>query len=191
MYDTFPEIDNLNLDYVQKEGYTSLRCNWKICPATQVEPLLGYDDGFWDVRGLYASAWTRFFPHQPIPPKVSGPCCAQFAVTRETVHRWPVSKYEQIRQFVWSAENGELSMKMGIVLEYMWHILFGKPPVFCEGAKQCYCAKWNLCDLDCPTEGWCRGRIWQKDAPSKLPVGLLIPRGSLGSLNPFLTWRCL
>ncbi|KAK5723542.1 hypothetical protein LTR15_005240 [Elasticomyces elasticus] len=175
MLDTFPAIDRLNLDYVSEQGYTALRCNWMQCPKSQVEPELGFEDGFWDINGLYAAAWELFFPNETIPSAVSGPCCAQFAVTKEVVQRWPIDKYEQIRQWMWNQDGHEASMKSGLVLEYMWHILFGKPAYFCPDAKECYCKKWGLCDLDCDREGWCNGRIWQnpqKNAPIGLPPPL-------------------
>ncbi|TLD09825.1 hypothetical protein E2P81_ATG10144 [Venturia nashicola] len=126
MLDTLPLIERLNLDHVRKEGYASLRCNWMHCPKAQVSPNLGHGDDLWSIDGLYASAWTEFFPNETVPNAVSGPCCAQFAVTREAVQRLPIDKYEQIRQWIWTLEvkDGEASMKAGLVLEYMWHILF-------------------------------------------------------------------
>lgn len=54
MLDTLPTIARLNVDYVKKEGYTSLRCNWMHCPGPQVEPLLGHEDDIFQIRGLYA-----------------------------------------------------------------------------------------------------------------------------------------
>jgi hypothetical protein len=168
MLDTLPLIQRLNLDHVQKEGYASLRCNWQHCPGAQVEPVLGHQDDFWDIKGLFASAWTLFFPHETLPSAVTGPCCAQFAVSRAAVHRLPIDKYEQIRQWIWTLEYEQASMKAGLVLEYMWHILFGKPAYYCPPAKECYCAKWGMCDLECEREGWCLGRIWLN--PQKNPV---------------------
>lgn len=189
--DTYPLISRLNLDYVVEQGFAALRCNWMHCPKAQVEPELGYDDGFWDTRGLYASAWTLFFPNETIPKSVTGPCCAQFAVTREVVQRWPVDKYEQIRQWMWSLEVIDSSMKSGLVLEYMWHILFGKPAYYCPPAEECYCKKFGLCDLNCEREGWCLGRIWlnpQKNMPigfaPQLPVSciLVLPAKALEAI---------
>jgi hypothetical protein len=170
MLDTLPLIKNLNLDHVDKEGYASLRCNWMHCPKSQVDPILGHEDDFWGIQGLYASAWTQFFPKDPVPDAVAGPCCAQFAVSREAIRRLPIDKYEQIRQWIWTLEvpADQASMKSGLVLEYMWHVIFGKPAYYCPPAKECYCEKWSLCDLECEREGWCLGRIWHN--PEKNPV---------------------
>jgi hypothetical protein len=184
MLDTLPLVKRLNLNYVEKEGYASLRCNWMQCPNAQVEPILDFTDDFWDIKGLYASAWTEFFPNEPLPDAVTGPCCAQFALTREAVQRLPIDKYEQIRQWIWTLEvpSGEASMKSGLVLEYLWHIMFGKPAYYCPPAKECYCERFGMCDLECEREGWCLGRVWQN--PQKNPaLGLLKPIPVSGNLR--------
>jgi hypothetical protein len=170
MLDTLPLIKRLNLDHVDKEGYTSLRCNWMHCPKAQVNPVLGHEDDFWGIQGLYASAWTQFFPKDPVPEAVAGPCCAQFAVSRAAIRRLPIDKYEQMRQWIWTLEvpADQASMKSGLVLEYMWHVIFGKPAYYCPPAKECYCEKWGMCDLQCEREGWCLGRIWHN--PLKNPI---------------------
>lgn len=170
MLDTLPLINRLNLDHVDKEGYASLRCNWMHCPKAQVTPILGHEDDFWGIEGLFASAFKLFFPQDPIPDAVAGPCCAQFAVSREAIRRLPIDKWEQIRQWIWTLEvpAEQASMKSGLVLEYMWHIIFGKPAYYCPPAKECYCEKWSMCDLECEREGWCLGRIWHN--PQKNPI---------------------
>ena len=195
MLDTFPLIDRLNLDFVDEEGYTSLKCNWLKCPDPQVEPELGFLDSIWDIKGMYASAFQLFFPNETIPNFVSGPCYAQFAVTKDTVRRLPIAKYEQIRQWLWNQEGDEYNYKSGIVLEYMWHIIFGKPAFFCPPAKECYCKKWGLCDLQCRGDdeedkrdaGWCLGRMWlnwRKQPPGGLPHALPVCLGCI-ILAPF------
>ncbi|GAB7328322.1 hypothetical protein MBLNU13_g00318t1 [Cladosporium sp. NU13] len=169
-YQIHNDDPRLNLDHVDKEGYASLRCNWMHCPEAQVKPVLGHEDDFWGITGLYASAWTQFFPKDPVPDVVAGPCCAQFAVSRGAIRRLPIDKYEQIRQWIWTLEvpAEQASMKSGLVLEYMWHIIFGKPAYYCPPAKECYCEKWDMCDLRCEREGWCLGRIWHN--PLKNPI---------------------
>lgn len=171
MYDTLPTIKNLDLDYVNLEGYANLRCNWKDCPRPYIIPDLGHEDSPMEAHGTYAEAWVEFFPDERLPEKVGAPCCAQFAVNRATVHRWPVAKYEQIRRWLWSQNHGYKNYLSGIVLEYMWHVIFGKPAYWCPSARDCYCGTWNQCDLECDDEaGWCEGRIWLRDPPNVMPV---------------------
>lgn len=73
MLDTLPLIERMDLEYVDKEGYASLRCNWMQCPKAQVTPILGHEDDFWGIEGLFASAFELFFPQDPIPDAVAGP----------------------------------------------------------------------------------------------------------------------
>ncbi|KAK4561279.1 hypothetical protein LTR86_004596 [Recurvomyces mirabilis] len=178
MLDTLPLIQKLRLEHVDEEGYAALRCNWNHCPKVEVVPALNEDDDFWSFDGLYAKAWTKFFPHDDLPTGVTGPCCAQFAVTREAVQRWPIAKYEQIRHWMWTVEDvEEVSMKTGLVLEYMWHIIFGKPHYYCPDAKECWRKKFGM-DLSCERDGWCLGQSWLN--PEKNPhLGLSqdIPNG--------------
>lgn len=42
----------------------------------------------------------------------------------------------------------------GRVLEYMWHIMFGKEAVNCPDADDCYCRLYGKCGLKCK-EGDC------------------------------------
>lgn len=173
MYDTLPLIQKLDLDYVDLEGYVNLRCNWKHCPEPYIVPQPGHDDSIWEAHGEFAKAWEFIFPNQTLPKKVAAPCCAQFAVNRQTIHRWPVAQYERIRAWMWSRDGDIASMKSGIILEYMWHILFGKPAYWCVPVKPCYCGTWNMCNLDCDeAKGWCKGRIWTPDPPARLPVSM-------------------
>lgn len=184
MYDTLPLIQKLDLDYIDLEGYVNLRCNWKHCPEAYILPQPGHDDSIWEAHGEYAKAWKFIFPNETLPEKVAAPCCAQFAIDRRTIHRWPVAQYERVRAWIWSRDGDLPSMKSGIILEYMWHILFGKPAYWCAPVKPCYCGTWNICDLDCDeAKGWCKGRIWTPDPPPSMPVCKCVTLRRVNSLN--------
>ncbi len=58
----------------------------------------------------------------------------------------------------------------GRVLEYSWHIIFGRPPVHCPNAKVCYCKIYGLCNLECNEDGKC-GERWPFPPFSTLPNG--------------------
>ena len=173
--DTLPLIERLSLEHVSKEGYASLRCNWQSCPKAIVSPVVGHDDSVWEIKGLWAAAYSQFFPHEPVPESVAGPCCAQFAVSREAVRRLPIDKYEQVRQWIWTLDVMSADYKAGQVMEMMWHILFGKPAYYCPPAKECYCGTWGMCDLECEREGWCLGRMWRNPEKNKQVFGMAKP----------------
>jgi hypothetical protein len=54
----------------------------------------------------------------------------------------------------WLLETEMPDYMSGRVLEYSWHILFGKPAVHCPPADECYCKTFGKCNLQC-TEGDC------------------------------------
>ena len=58
----------------------------------------------------------------------------------------------------------------GRIIEYTWHIIFGKNAVHCPIAKECYCNLYGLCDLRCEDEGTCREQY-------KLPKHTDMPKG--------------
>jgi hypothetical protein len=121
MFDTLPLIQQLRLEHVDEEGYAALRCNWERCPGPGVIPNPDQTDSLWTSNGLYATAWERFFPNETLPTEVVGPCCAQFAVNRATVQRWPIEMYEQMRHWLWGYHHVLFaSQKAGAVMEYMW-----------------------------------------------------------------------
>jgi len=174
MYDTAPTIRNLNLAYVDEVGYTSLRCAWKPgCPVF-VHPDINAEDTDTTMLSLYASIFSEWFPDIPAPSDVGSPCCAQFALSKAQVLKRPISDYERYRQWLFTVDAS--SQRTGFVMEYMWHVIFGKPVLNCGiSAKDCYCRKFGMCDLDCPNEGKCEGTYW---IPPGYELGLAqLPEG--------------
>lgn len=171
MYDGVPPVLNLRLSHVKSVGYASLRCTWfPGCPTSQ-HPSLSSPDKNRGISHTYALQWQSFFPHSPLPPSVGAPCCGQFAVTRERVLERSVTEYERIRQWLWETALGD--GRSGRVMEYMWHKLFGMEAVHCPDAETCFCEKFGLCGLSCPSEGACLGRYklppWTKPIPKGWP----------------------
>jgi Protein of unknown function (DUF3431) len=62
-----------------------------------------------------------------VPEMVGQTCCAQFAVSREQVMQRPLEDYVSYRQWILDTElNDE---KSGRVMEFLWHVIFGKEAV--------------------------------------------------------------
>jgi hypothetical protein len=55
-------------------------------------------------------------------------------------------------------------------------VIFGKPPVHCPSAKDCYCKVFGICNLECPDQGSCKGRY------------TLPPYSSLPNGWPYVGW---
>jgi hypothetical protein len=55
---------------------------------------------------------------------IASACCAQFAVSRDQVLKRPLEDYVKIRQWVMDTDRDDASS--GRVMEYLWHVIFGK-----------------------------------------------------------------
>ena len=61
------------------------------------------------------------------PTLVGAACCAQFVVSKEQVLARPLSDYERLREWIIDTEKSDA--KSGRVLEFLWHVIFGKDAV--------------------------------------------------------------
>ncbi|OJD11075.1 hypothetical protein AJ78_08075 [Emergomyces pasteurianus Ep9510] len=168
LYDSVPPIENLQLPFLSKVGYANLRCVWLIgCPA-EIRPFT--DIARQDVHAgvHFKSSFEELFPGSPVPKKVGVPCCAQFAATRDQVHKRPKEEYEHYRNWLL---NTSLSDEMsGRIFEYSWHMIFGRNSVHCPSARECYCKQFGFCNLSCTGPGSCDGR-YTMPPYSTLPKG--------------------
>jgi hypothetical protein len=161
-------LQNLRLKHVDAEGYVSLRCHWSQgCPSNinltkppYLNPLHENPTASFD--HLYTSTFHHLFPTLPIPKNVAVTCCSQFAVTASTIRKHEKDVYIKIRK--WLLETEMDDYESGRVLEYMWHILFGKEAVHCPDADDCYCRVYGKCGLKCE-EGDCGQYQYPFDIP--------------------------
>lgn len=143
LHDNVIAMRNLRLDYVKQNGYVNLRCNWNPgCKKTS--RVNGHING---------EVWHEIFGNTSTPgfeqdgsaavPGISSPedgekmlymkmriwtpCCAQFAVSKEQIYARPLEDYLKFRQWVVDTEKDDAAS--GRVMEYLWHIIFGKEAV--------------------------------------------------------------
>lgn len=125
----------LRLEWVQLNGYANLLCSrgpgcpsvvrpWKQPKKGAVVP----PPNARNFTKMYSEAWTfGFGVDEPMPPKVGGACCAQFAVSKAQVLKRGKQDYVNFRKWLW--ETKYKSKDSGRVMEYIWHILFGQDAV--------------------------------------------------------------
>ena len=65
--------------------------------------------------------------YEPAPSLVGAACCAQFAVSKAQVLARPLGDYERFREWIVDTEKSDA--KSGRVLEFLWHVVFGKDAV--------------------------------------------------------------
>jgi len=158
-YDALPLLESFRLSHLKSEGYVNLRCVWvlgcpvEIKPAKDESPPREHEPV--TAKHVYKPAFEELFPGQPMPDEIGVSCCSQFAVRREVIWRRPKEEYERYRDWLVSSPLGDdLS---GRVLEYSWHIIFGKEAVHCPDAGTCYCKLYGLCDMECEKDK-CQGQ---------------------------------
>jgi hypothetical protein len=123
-WDNVRSVKSLNLSYVQKEGYVNLRCNWKPgCRPQDYTPNGHVSKQIWlEVLGSGLNG-----TEDEVPEMVGQPCCAQFAVSKMQVKQRPLEDYISYRQWVLDTELED--EKSGRVMEFLWHVIFGKEAV--------------------------------------------------------------
>jgi hypothetical protein len=170
IYDGVPMLQSLQLPYLKSQGYANLRCVWTLgCPSEiSQEAAAKEPDSKKTTQNAYGPAFLELFPNTTVPPVVGVACCAQFSVTRPKIQSIPLPDYKRYRQ--WLLDTPLEDAISGRILEYAWHIIFGKPPVHCPNAKECYCNTFGLCDLECNNDSGC-GERWAYPPFATLPQG--------------------
>lgn len=130
MFSSSYEFAHLDPLSVQKQGYLSPRC---LPGCENIIELSGDVSPLEDLKGTsrdvqISSVLHEFLdPGEKVPTKIAAPCCAQFAVSKEAVERRTLETWEGLRK--WLMETELDSRSSGRVLEYTWHLWFGKEAV--------------------------------------------------------------
>ncbi|PWY72921.1 hypothetical protein BO70DRAFT_381708 [Aspergillus heteromorphus CBS 117.55] len=159
LHDNVFAMRSLQTDFVQQNGYVNLRCNWnpgckaghrtnrhvteqafmEIFEGTSTPPL-----NTTDISTMQSPAQSpddqKFLQ---MPTHVAAACCAQFAVSRDQVHRRPRDDYVKIRQWVIDTDKDDASS--GRVMEFLWHVIFGRESIYCPDEEVCYCQVYGKC----------------------------------------------
>lgn len=137
-FDNVASLTALRLPFVQQNGYANLRCNW--APGCKVSHRKNkhVTPEIWDAlffnasyssssSSLTAGNGTTSIRASAAPALVGAACCAQFAVSSKQVRKRPRSDYVQFREWVLQTELNDA--RSGRVMEFLWHIVFGKDAV--------------------------------------------------------------
>lgn len=182
--DAVSVLQRVEFSRVDEDGFINLRCDPEPgCEDKEPrKPTTVWDKDAGGIQWLtlFGRALEELKPyeHGPDPnwPElVRSPCCAQFVVSRDQILKVPKARYEQFRDFLYDwhfqkyvpefegdiilGENitteGSEGAIAGGLLEYMWHMIFGRPAVNCMPIGECDCRNFGICDLSCEDEGSC------------------------------------
>ncbi|GFF22290.1 hypothetical protein IFM46972_00232 [Aspergillus udagawae] len=160
LHDNVAAMRALQLDFVQRNGYVNLRCNWnpgckaahrinrhitdqvwaEIFDGTSTPPLNATTSPASAEMAADAAPQQKFLAK---PKEVGAACCAQFAVSREQVLQRPRDDYIRFRQWVIDTDKDDASS--GRVMEFLWHVIFGQEAVYCPDEEVCYCQVYGKC----------------------------------------------
>ena len=145
LHDNVLAMRTLQLDFVVRNGYANLRCNWNAGCLKRHRSSKHITIGIWaDVfngtstphpdkamdllDSLSPSASRRELGRLlDTHIEIGAACCAQFVVSRDQILRRPLDDYVKLRQ--WLLKTQEDDYHSGRVFEYSWHVIFGKDPV--------------------------------------------------------------
>jgi hypothetical protein len=126
-YSNAVSLQNLNIDFIQSNGYANLRCvNDPGCPS-EVMPFRDPPEAHRTTEAVMPEVWRDLFNNTDVPHVLATPCCAQFAVSSKQVQERPLNEYR--KYYTWLMETPLHDDTSGRVFEYLWHVLFGKDPV--------------------------------------------------------------
>jgi hypothetical protein len=136
-------------------GYANLRVSWfESCPAW-IDTSVSEKDATHKEEPFVGPMFEANFVDEVVPPGFAGPCCAQFAVTKEAIQRNPRSQYLSSRR--WLLRTQLRNSMAGRTWEYMWPWLFlhNAPKEFrdhaavnCPAEWNTYCSMYGICFTD-------------------------------------------
>lgn len=140
-------LKRLNHERVARMGYMNVRCHQEPgCPDWIHMDRPGGDfDFFHKPEEIHwrRHIWEEIHPGAPIPPSLSGVCCAQFALSRERIRQVPIERFLHYRR--WLLNTGMDDQYSGRVFEYIWHYIFTGHEVYCPAENTCYCDGYGIC----------------------------------------------
>lgn len=157
-------LSHLDLEVVRTRQYANLRVSWtQACPAW-IDTTKSPEQALKQEEPYMHSAFVDNFgmSDTEVPGILAGPCCSQFAVTREAVLRNPRHQYK--RSMDWLVGTSLSDYISGRIWEHMWPYLFMREAIDCPLEWKVYCAMYHVCfeDRDGPSE---YNRLWkEKDA---------------------------
>lgn len=150
-YDALPLLQKFKIERLKNQGYVNLRCAWVLgCPVEirpKVDATPGKEGEPVHAKHVYKAAFEELFPGVEVPDAIGVNCCSQFGVRRETIKQRPKSEYIRYREWLKKSPLGDALS--GRVLEYSWHLIFGKKAIYCPNAGECYCQTYGICDKKC------------------------------------------
>ncbi|KAI1418500.1 hypothetical protein F5Y13DRAFT_1747 [Hypoxylon sp. FL1857] len=136
-------LQHLDLNEVLAKQYFNLRVSWEnACPNWINTTKTMTDSGKLEEMYMH-EAFAEIFSADEVPEILAGPCCSQFAVTRDAIRRNPRSQYQI--NMDWIIDTDLDDFISGRVWEHMWPWLFKGIAVDCDVEWKAYCKMYHIC----------------------------------------------
>lgn len=144
-YSNVESLSRLQIPYVQKVGYVNLRCNKEVgCSPLELQLKRNPKDESRTAENAMPVAWRSLMGEdEPVPDTIAVACCAQFAISKQQVLKRPLSDYKRYQRWILETELPDDTS--GRIMEYFWHVMFGREAVFCPDVSACYCDVYGRC----------------------------------------------
>lgn len=142
-YDAAEMVRRLDSDYVTREGYVNMRCQWSPGCPEWLHPSNARESLDKQEEVVLSKSWGELFPSDPLPAALGQACCAQFALSKERILSIPVSRFVFYRD--WIMRTPLSDYVSGRIWEYSWQFLFTGQSIYCPAEHICYCGGFGLC----------------------------------------------
>jgi hypothetical protein len=128
-------VQSLQVPFIQKSGFAALSCPSKEeCGEKSVHD---------ETESRALEVWEGIFNNTRVPEALVNPGSGGFVVTREQVRERSVEEY--LRYWTWLDKTKMDDETAGLVVEKLWHVVFGKSVEFCPEQKFCKCEVFGKC----------------------------------------------
>lgn len=177
-------LSHLDLQEVMKRKYANLRVMWEHACPDWINTTKTPEESFKQEEPFMREAWTSNFGGtvKDVPEILAGPCCSQFAVTRDAVRRHGREQYRRNRDWMLATEWSDYIA--GRTWEHMFPFLLSGQPTDCPAEWNAYCAMYHVC-FDRRSTAQKYNRLWKerKDLREQTEFlnGLIHPQAALAA----------
>lgn len=142
----FFTLSHLSLPHVLERGYANLRASWHNACPDWINTTKTYEESWKQEEPFMAQAFAENFAPWGVgyvPEILAGPCCSQFAVSREAVLARPREQYEHHAR--WLVESEWSDYIVGRTWEHMFQFLFKGEGADCPVEWKVLCRMYGVC----------------------------------------------
>ncbi|KAI2605833.1 uncharacterized protein GGS25DRAFT_358154 [Hypoxylon fragiforme] len=136
-------LSHLDLQQVLHQKYFNLRVSWQNACPDWINTTKTTGNKVKEEQRYMYDAFMENFATDQVPEILAGPCCSQFAVTKDAVRSRPRSQYR--KNMDWLLETSLDDYISGRIWEHLWQWLFKGEAIDCPNEWESYCRMYHVC----------------------------------------------